>query len=46
MLEDLLLEGAQPNYADNIRAIAAHDCLFRYAGNEITVVTALDWFTA
>lgn len=23
MLEDLLLEGAQPNYADNIRAIAA-----------------------
>lgn len=24
MLEDLLLEGAQPNYADNIRAIAAH----------------------
>ncbi len=29
-----------------IRAIAAHDCLFRYSGNEITVVTALDWFTA
>lgn len=28
-----------------IRAIAAHDCMFRYQGAESTVVTQVDWYT-